>query len=180
MSKKCSPGNLLLSQMCTSQKSLQVCVYEYVCVHVYVILIALITLQIVQYSYLRVYVAWVHQNLNFHKRITCFAFLFRKEKYVKEKKHSVKDLLLLSIYIITCTLYTGTNTFMRILSLWILWALQDRVSHLDPWAHIEVPYVQCPCACAYTHIHPYTLPSPSKNREDATWQTAHLLFLCQK
>jgi len=44
---------------------------------------------------------------------TSFAFLFRKKKYVKEKKQLVQDLIPpLNIYIHMCTLYTYTNICM--------------------------------------------------------------------
>jgi len=40
--------------------------------------------------------------------------------------------------------------------------LSIKVSCLDPWAHIQVPHVQCVCVCAYTYIHPHVLQPPSK------------------
>jgi len=50
--------------------------------------------------------------------------------------------------------------YAEIQSIWILWALQ--VSHPDPWAHVQVPHVQCVCVRAHRpaeapHLRPPTL-----------------------
>jgi len=46
---------------------------------------------------------------------TSFAFLYRKKKYVREKKQLVQDLIPpLNIYIHMCTSYTYTNMYVKI------------------------------------------------------------------
>ena len=82
---------------------------------------------------------------------TSFALLFRKEKYIKEKKQSVQDLnpppsILVYTHVYFVHIYE--YIYAEIKCIWILWALQ--VSRSDPWAHIQVPHVQCVCVYVYT------------------------------
>jgi len=62
---------------------------------------------------------------------TSFAFLFRKEQYVKRKKAAQH--IFLHVYLVRICNYISAKFVSR----WILRALQ--VSRPDPWAHIRVP-----------------------------------------
>jgi len=74
-------------------------------------------------------------------------FSFSKETNVKEKKQSDQDLILPLANIFTRVLCTHVR-------ICICWALQ--VSRPNPWAHIQVPHVQCVCVCVRIRIHTLT------------------------
>jgi len=90
---------------------------------------------------------------------TFFAFLSREEKYDKEEKQIVQDLISPpSIYIHICTLYIYTNTHMLRLDS----SDPPGVSSRPLGSHPSTPYVVRVCVCVYTHA----LPPVSKDIED--------------
>ena len=109
---------------------------------------------------------------------TSFTFLFRKEKYVKEKKQLVQDLIPPpSICIHMCTLYTYTNTYMPRFSP-IGFFGPSRCLISTPGLTSEYPICAvCVCVCVYTHLHPHTLPPALKIEKT---QTTPLSFLLSK
>ena len=96
---------------------------------------------------------------------TIRSLLFRKEKYVEDKKQPelVRISYSLIAYIYTCVLCTHQR--IHVCGDWV---------HLDssgpssvssrPLGSHRAPHhgAQCVCVCVYAHIHPRTLPPPSK------------------
>jgi len=96
---------------------------------------------------------------------TSFAFLFRKKKYVKEKKQLVQDLIPpLSIYIHMCTLYTYTNICMSRFSPFGFFG-PSRCLIPTPGLKSEHLCSVCVCVRIHTLTHTYA-PTRVKNRED--------------
>ena len=96
---------------------------------------------------------------------TSFAFLFRKKKYVKEKKQSVQHLIPpLNIHILMCTLYTYTNILMSRFSSSGFFG-PSRCLIPTPGLTSEHLCSLCVCVRIHTLTHTYT-PTRVKNRED--------------
>jgi len=96
---------------------------------------------------------------------TSFAFLFRKKKYVKEKKQLVQDLIPpLNIHIHLCTLYTYTNICMSRFSPSGFFG-PSRCLILTPGLTSEHLCSVCVCVRIHTLTHTYT-PTRVKNRKD--------------
>ena len=114
----------------------------------------------------QVYVAQIHMNSSFQYCITPFAFLFRKKKYVEEKR--VQDLIPpLSIYTHVCTLCTCTNTHML---RFIPSGFFGPSRCLVPTPDFTSKYPTCSvCVCArasqtYIHIHSHPRQKPEKTQ----------------
>ena len=108
---------------------------------------------------------------------TSFTFLFRKKKYVKEKKKLVQDLIPpLNICIHKCTLYTYTNICVSRFSPSGFFR-PSRCLIPTPGLTSKHPICAvCVCVRIHTLTHTYT-PTGVKNRED-TDNTAIFSF-CQ-
>ena len=99
---------------------------------------------------------------------TSFAFLFRKRKYVKEKKQLVQDLIPpLHIYIHMCTLYTHTNICMSFSPSGFFGPSRCLIPTLGLTSKHPICAV-CVCVCVYTHSHTHTLPPALKKEKTQT------------
>ena len=96
---------------------------------------------------------------------TSFAFLFRKNKYVKEKKQVVQDLIShLNTYIYLRTLYTYTNICMPRFS---AYAFFGPSRCLIPTPGLTSEHLCSVCACVRIHTLTHThTPTRVKNRKD--------------
>jgi len=93
--------------------------------------------------------------------IHTFAFLFRKKKYVEEKKKLVQDLMTpLIIYTHMCNLCTYEYTYVEIYSIHLDSSDPPGVSSRPLGSHPSTPYVQCVCVCAYTHTYAHIHSHP--------------------
>jgi len=107
---------------------------------------------------------------------TSFAFLFRKEKYVKEKNSQSKISSRLLTYIYTCVLFTHIRTYVRQNLVYLDSSGPLGVSSRLLGSHPSTCAV-CVCMCVCTHSYTHTLPPALKI--DKT-QTTPLSFLLSK
>ena len=62
---------------------------------------------------MKIYVTQIHLDSSFQFHVNIFCFSLPEERYAGKKKQLVQDLILLpSIYMHMCNLYTYTNTYM--------------------------------------------------------------------
>ena len=123
----------------------------------------------------------MHSNLSFRFEIirgfafASFAFLFQKEKHIKETKQLVQDFIPPpSIHTYTRVLCTHIqiHTCRDLVHLDFLGP--QGVSSRPLGLQLSTPSVQCVCLCAYTQTPTYT-PTHVKKRED-TDNTLSLLL----
>ena len=91
---------------------------------------------------------------------TCFVFLFRKKKYVKEKSNYSK----ISSRLLACTYTSLLCTYIRILNFRDFVHLDSSgppgVSSRPLGLQSSTPYMQCVCVCAYTHTYTHIHSHP--------------------
>jgi len=123
-------------------------------------MIAFVTLKVVEYPILRVYVARIRVlDIMSHLLLFCFG-----RKDMLKKKQLVQDLIpLCSILIHMCALYTCTNTFMlRFSPSGFFGPSGPGVASRDFWMGIHPSTLRavCVCVCAYTHTYTHIHSHP--------------------